>query len=249
MNGAYFVKAAKLDSIAVPYKSTPPAMIDLIGGQVHFMFVDMASSQASRQEPAACARSASCPTSDRSSCRTCPPSAKRCPGFDTTPWAGFFVPAGTSKAIISRLSSETVKTINKPAISQKLTELGLEPVPSGPDELDKFVQQQLKNWGQKIRDAGIQTRSEQQLEPSARYSALIPVSRITSAHTPVSLLMRAASSFGVLNSGSNPWRAIASCTSGIPITRTTAAWIRLTIAIGVPAVSSSEYQERTSNPG
>jgi tripartite-type tricarboxylate transporter receptor subunit TctC len=49
-----------------------------------------------------------------------------------------------------------VNTINKPAISQKLTELGLEPVPSGPEELDQFVKQQLKNWGRKIRDAGIE---------------------------------------------------------------------------------------------
>src|SRR5688572_8913276 len=45
VNGAYFVTAAKLDALPVPYKSTPPAMTDLIGGRVHWMFVDVASSQ------------------------------------------------------------------------------------------------------------------------------------------------------------------------------------------------------------
>jgi tripartite-type tricarboxylate transporter receptor subunit TctC len=155
VNGAYFVKAAKLDSIAVPYKSTPPAMIDLIGNQVHFMFVDMASSQA--HVKAGRLRAIGVMSDQRSKLMPdLPAVGETVPGFDTTPWAGFFVPAGTSKAVISRLSTETVYTINKPAISQKLTELGLEPVPSGPEELDQFVKQQLKNWGRKIRDAGIE---------------------------------------------------------------------------------------------
>jgi tripartite-type tricarboxylate transporter receptor subunit TctC len=155
VNGAYFVKAAKLDSIPVPYKSTPPAMIDLIGSQVHFMFVDMASSQA--HVKAGRLRAIGVMSDQRSKLMPdLPAVGETVPGFDTTPWAGFFVPAGTSRAIISRLSGETVKTINRPAINQKLTELGLEPVPSGPEELDRFVQQQLSNWGKKIREAGIQ---------------------------------------------------------------------------------------------
>ncbi len=155
VNGAYFVKAAKLDSIAVPYKSTPPAMTDIIGGQVHYMFVDMASSQG--HVKAGRLRAIGVMSDQRSKLMPdLPAVGETVPGFDTTPWAGFFVPAGTSKTIISKLSSETQKTLNKPAINQKLTELGLEPVPSGPEELDRFVQQQLKNWGKKIRDAGIQ---------------------------------------------------------------------------------------------
>ncbi|HKA45608.1 MAG TPA: tripartite tricarboxylate transporter substrate-binding protein [Burkholderiales bacterium] len=155
VNGAFFVKAAKLDSLAVPYKSTPPAMTDLIGGQVHFMFVDMASSQG--HVKAGRLRAIGVMSDQRSKIMPdLPAVGETVPGFDTTPWAGFFVPAGTAKTIISRLSDETRKTISKPAISQKLTELGLEPVPSGPEELDRFVQQQLKNWGKKIQEAGIQ---------------------------------------------------------------------------------------------
>ena len=155
VNGAFFVKAAKLDSIAVPYKSTPPAMTDIIGGQVHFMFVDTASSQG--HVKAGRLRAIGVMSDQRSKILPdLPAVGETVPGFDTTPWAGFFVPAGTAKTIISRLSDETQKTINKPAVHQKLTELGLEPVPSGPAELDRFVQQQLKNWGKKIRDAGIQ---------------------------------------------------------------------------------------------
>jgi tripartite-type tricarboxylate transporter receptor subunit TctC len=155
VNGAFFVKAAKIDSLAVPYKSTPPAMTDIIGGQIHFMFVDMASSQG--HVKAGRLRAIGVMSDQRSKITPdLPAVGETVPGFDTTPWAGFFVPAGTPKTIITKLSDETQKTLNKPAISQKLTELGLEPVPSGPAELDRFVQQQLKNWGKKIREAGIQ---------------------------------------------------------------------------------------------
>jgi tripartite-type tricarboxylate transporter receptor subunit TctC len=154
VNGAFFVKAAKLDSIAVPYKSTPPAMTDLIGGQVHFMFVDMASSQG--HVKAGRLRAIGVMSDQRSKIvPDLPAVGETVPGFDTTPWAGFFVPAGTPKAIITKLNAETVRTISKPAVSQKLSEMGLEPIPSSPDELDRFVLQQLKTWGKKIREAGI----------------------------------------------------------------------------------------------
>ena len=155
VNGAYFVHAAKLDSLAVPYKSTPPAMTDIIGGQVHYMFVDVAASQG--HVKAGRLRAIGTMSDKRSALLPdLPAVGESVPGFDITPWAGFFVPAGTPKAVVSKLSAEIVKAINKPAVNQRLVEMGLEPAPSGPDELDRFVQQQLASWGKKIRDAGIQ---------------------------------------------------------------------------------------------
>jgi tripartite-type tricarboxylate transporter receptor subunit TctC len=78
------------------------------------------------------------------------------PGFDITSWAGVFVPAGTPAAIVDRLSAELVKAIAKPAVSQRLIEMGLEPAASGPAELTRFVAQQRARWGAKIKAAGIQ---------------------------------------------------------------------------------------------
>jgi tripartite-type tricarboxylate transporter receptor subunit TctC len=78
------------------------------------------------------------------------------PGFDTVPWAGMFAPAGTPKAVINKLNAEIVKAINKPAVNQRLADIGLAPGPSTPAELDRFVKEQLAAWGKKIKDAGIQ---------------------------------------------------------------------------------------------
>ena len=155
VNGAYFASAAKLDSLPVPYKSTPPAMTDLIGGRVQWMFVDTASSQghvkAGRLRAIAL-------MSDKPSqtMPDLPPVGATVPGFDTVPWAGMFAPARTPRNIIAKLNAEIVKAIEKPPIAQRLSDSGLQPAPSTPAELDQFVKQQLNAWGRKIKDAGIQ---------------------------------------------------------------------------------------------
>ena len=155
VNGAYFVTAAKLDAVPVPYKSTPPAMTDLIAGQVQFMFVDWASSQghvkAGRLR--AIAVMADKPSSVLPDL---PPIGATVPGFDTVAWAGMFVPAHTPPALIGRLNAEIVKAIDNPAINHRLIEMGLQPAHSSPAELDRYVGEQLKAWGKKIKDAGIQ---------------------------------------------------------------------------------------------
>lgn len=155
VNGAYLVSAAKIDSLAVPYKSTPPAMTDLIAGQVQWMFVDAASSQG--HVKAGRLRAIGVMSDKRWDIYPdLPAVGETVPGFDTVPWAGMFAPAKTPRAIVNKLNSEIVKAINKPGINQKLTDLGLAPGPSTPAELDKFVKEQLQAWGNKIKAAGIQ---------------------------------------------------------------------------------------------
>ncbi|HEY0338034.1 MAG TPA: tripartite tricarboxylate transporter substrate binding protein [Burkholderiales bacterium] len=155
VNGAYFASAAKLDSLPVPYKSTPPAMTDLIGGRIQWMFVDAAASQghvkAGRLRAIAL-------MGDRPSdtMPDLPPVGATVPGFDTVPWAGMFAPARTPKHIIAKLNAAIVKAIEKPSIGQRLIDAGLQPAPSTPAQLDQFVKQQLAAWGKKIKDAGIQ---------------------------------------------------------------------------------------------
>ena len=155
VNGAYFVSAAKLDSLPVPYKSTPPAMTDLIGGQIQYMFVDAASSQG--HVKGGRLRAIAVMSDKRSNVTPdLPAVGETVPGFDTVPWAGMFAPAGTPKAVIARLNAAIVKAINKPAINQRLADVGLQPAPSTPAELDQFVKEQYVAWGKKIRDSGIQ---------------------------------------------------------------------------------------------
>ena len=155
VNGAYFVSAARLDSLPVPYKSTPPAMNDLMGGRVLWMFVDTASSQG-HVKAGRLRAIAVMGDKPLSSLPDLPPVGATVPGFDTVPWAGMFAPAKTPRAVIAKLNAEVVKAIEKPAVNQRLLDVGLQPAASSPAELDQFVKEQLKAWGKKIKDAGIQ---------------------------------------------------------------------------------------------
>ena len=155
VNGAYFVSTAKLDSLPIPYKSTPPAMTDLIGGRVQFMFVDTASSQ-SHLKAGRLRAIAVMGDKPLDTLPDLPPVGATVPGFDTLPWAAMFAPTGTPAPIIARLNAEIVKAIEKRPISQRLSDAGLQPAPSTPAELSRFVKEQLTAWGRKIKDAGIQ---------------------------------------------------------------------------------------------
>lgn len=152
--GAYFVAAAKLDSNPVPYKSTTTALIELISRQVDYMFVDYAPAQG-HVKAGRLRAIASVGDTPSSVLPDLPAVGETIPGFNVVSWAGMFVPAGTPKAIIAKLSKEIVKAINKPAVSNRLKEMGLQPEPSSPSEFDELVKQQLASWGRKIRDAGI----------------------------------------------------------------------------------------------
>ena len=130
-------------------------MTDLIAGQVQYMFVDAASSQGNVKSGRL--RAIAVMSDKRSDVAPdLPAVGETVPGFDTVPWAGMCAPAGTPKAVVRRLNAEIVKAINKPAINHRLAELGLQPAPSTPGELDQLVKEQLVAWGRKIRDAGIQ---------------------------------------------------------------------------------------------
>ena len=155
VNGAFFASAAKLDSIAVPYKSTPPAMNDLIGGRIHWMMVDAAASQGHTKAGRlrALAVMADKPLDTMPDL---PALGATVPGFDINAWAGMFAPARTPRPVVAKLGAEIVKAIEKKAINQRLIDNGLQPVPSTPAELERFVKEQLTAWGNKIKAAGIQ---------------------------------------------------------------------------------------------
>jgi len=155
--GAAFNSLAKLDATAVPYKSTPQALTDLIGNQIGFLFVDLASSQAHLKSNRL--RALAVTTERRSKMApelpTVAESAKL-PGFDLAAWVGVLAPAGLPKDIGDRLSMEINRALADKKILDKLTTLGAEVAPGNANELRSTMDQQLQVWGRKVKEAGIQ---------------------------------------------------------------------------------------------
>lgn len=155
--GASLAKLMKLETTAVPYKSSPPAMTDVASGQVDFMVVDLASSQAFVK--AGRLRAIAVTTSTRSSLAPELPTIAetlKLPGYDLRAWTGMFGPAGMPRDVTERLSTELQKILSRPEIKSRLLAGNMEPTPMGSTEFTPFLAYQYSVWGAKIKEAGIE---------------------------------------------------------------------------------------------
>ena len=147
----------KLEALAVPYRSSPPAMQDVIGGRVNWLVIDLASSQS--QIKAGALRALAVTTSKRTSLAPDLPTIEETlglKGFDLAAWTGIFGPANLPPEIAAKLSGTLLEVMNRPDIQQKIIALGAEPTPSDPQAFATLVKRQLDVWGEKVKEAGIQ---------------------------------------------------------------------------------------------
>ena len=153
---AEFTHLAQIQSTAVAYKSMPPALTDLIGGQLDYLFVDVGTAQQHLQSGRIKALGFS--LARRSAQLPDVPAIAETPGlaaFELMSWVGLVGPAGLPEPIVEQLNAQLRRTLAKPELRDKLVALGAEVVPSTAAELDAFMRQQLQSWGTKIRNAGI----------------------------------------------------------------------------------------------
>ena len=157
VTGAAFAKAAAIDVIATPYKSSPQAMTDLMGEQVTYAVTDMAAGQALVNSGKLRALAVS--SEKRFGQMPSLPTMAETPalaGFELVAWVAMFAPAGTPPEIVARLSAELRKSLAKAEIRERIASFSADVTPSTPDELAAFVNAQLVSWGKRIKDAGIE---------------------------------------------------------------------------------------------
>ena len=148
-------RIAGIDVLEVPYKSSPQAMTDLIGGQVQMYVVDLGSGM-SMLKSGKIRPLATTTAKSLKSLPGIPPIAQAVPGFDLTSWNGVFGPAGMPPAIVDRLSTELQKALADKTVQDKLAQLGFEVWPTqSPAEFAKYVNDQLAHWGRLIKQANI----------------------------------------------------------------------------------------------
>lgn len=157
VSGATFSRLAKLDLLHVPYKSTPPAMTDVIAGQVPMMFVDVAAGIANVK--AGKMRALAVTTAQRSRLLPDLPPIADTPemkGFDITSWNGVFAPAKTPQPIVERLNRELSRIASSKEVAPRFEALGFEAFGQNPQQFAGFVASELVKWTKLVKDAGIQ---------------------------------------------------------------------------------------------
>lgn len=154
--GAAFSALAGLQAVAVPYKSSPQTLTALGGGEVNFLFVDLASSQALLKSGRV--RALAITTANRSTLAPeLPPLAKSAnlPGFDLAAWVGVVGPAGMPADVTQRLSASINGILKRKDVAERLTSLGADVFPGTAAEFQTYMVEQYNSWRDKIKAAGI----------------------------------------------------------------------------------------------
>ncbi|MES2786091.1 MAG: tripartite tricarboxylate transporter substrate binding protein [Pseudomonadota bacterium] len=148
---AMFGQQARLKLTHVPYKGAAPAVQDVVGGQVPFMFVDSASgtqfitSGKLRAIGVASARRVagfdSIPTLSEQGLK----------GFEAHAWQGVVMPAGVPADIAQKMNAALQKALATPAVKTRLEGLGLEITPSTPAAMTQYAAAERAKWGPVIK--------------------------------------------------------------------------------------------------
>jgi tripartite-type tricarboxylate transporter receptor subunit TctC len=140
----------------VPYRSTPPAMTDVIAGRVDSLVVDVSASHSFVQSGQL--RPLGIITRDRS--RLVPEvltlHEQGLNGFDLKTWAALVGPAGMAPDVVNALNAAFRRAWGAPETVQRLAAIGFEAGSSTPAEGATFIREEVANWGRMIRAAGIE---------------------------------------------------------------------------------------------
>jgi len=154
LTGELFKAMTGVDIIHVPYRGSAPALADLISGQVQLMFDNISSSV--EHIRAGKVRALAVTSLDRSEQLPDIPTVNdTVPGFDSSSVYGVGVPKGTPAAIIEELNREINDAIADPLIKARLRELGVVPIPGGPQEFGRLMTAETEKWAKVVRFSGV----------------------------------------------------------------------------------------------
>lgn len=155
INGEKFKVAAGIDVLHVPYKGTPEALNDVMGGRVEYFFSPVVSALSLIHEKRVIALANGSPK--RSSVLPDVPTTEEAgykgSGYDY--WAGMLAPAGTPPAVVDKLNKAVVEVLAMPEVKERLAKIGGDPAPTNPKQFDDLVARELTENAELVKAAGI----------------------------------------------------------------------------------------------
>jgi tripartite-type tricarboxylate transporter receptor subunit TctC len=150
-----FKSMAGVNIVHVPYKGSPQALTDLLGGQTQIMFASLVSALPHVRQNRLRALGVTSlkraralpdlPTINESGLR----------GYDVAVWMGIVAPAGTASAVIAQLNRQVAAVLQTPDIRERLAVHGLEAITNSPAEFGAYIAAEERKWAAVIRQAGV----------------------------------------------------------------------------------------------
>jgi tripartite-type tricarboxylate transporter receptor subunit TctC len=152
--GELFQSATGVKLVHVPYRGAAPALVDLLGGQMHVMFAPASISiehiRAGRLRALAVMTAARSPQLP-----DVPAVAEFVPGFEASYWLGLAAPRNTPAVVVATLNREVNAALADPRIKARLETHESSPMPGTPADFGKLIADETERWGKVIRTAGI----------------------------------------------------------------------------------------------
>jgi tripartite-type tricarboxylate transporter receptor subunit TctC len=158
LSGVWFSQLTGTESIHVPFRGAGPAMVELVAGNIQYMFDNLTSAmeqiRAGKVRALAvtsAARNAQLP--DLPSVRETMPELA---SYDVSTWFGMFLPARTPEPVVRALNAEIVSLVSRPETAERFAQMGGVPAASSPEKFQEFIAAEIRKWSEVIKREGLQ---------------------------------------------------------------------------------------------
>jgi tripartite-type tricarboxylate transporter receptor subunit TctC len=154
LTGELFKLQTRTSMVHIPYKGGPPAVIDLVAGNVSVLFT--AFPTVSAQVRAGRLRAIAVTGAKRvEAAKELPTVAETLPGFESSQWWGMFAPPATSPEVIDKLNMVVAKIISDADLKARFAADGAEPAGGSPRDFAEFFKADYEKWGRVVRETGV----------------------------------------------------------------------------------------------
>lgn len=152
--GVILNQRAGLNMVHVPFNGTPPAVQNLVGGQVHAAFLPVMAVKPHVESGKVKVLAVTSPQRSPLLPQVATFKEQGYPDLDIYIWSGISAPAGTPDAVIQRLNAEFDRVLRLADIRDKWRAIDFEALPMKPEEFQRFVHADAKRWSEAVRISG-----------------------------------------------------------------------------------------------
>jgi len=152
-----FKSMAHIDMVHVPYKGASPAVIAVLSGEVALSCPSLPSAGIATHVQGGRLLGLAVTGAKRSPTLPKVPTMIESgyPTFDVVTWFGVLAPAGTPADVVNKLHGQIVKTLNIPAVRERLAAQGIDIITSTPEHYLDYIKSESIRWAKVVKDAGI----------------------------------------------------------------------------------------------
>ena len=153
MSGEMFKMMTGCQMLHVPYKGAGPALVDLMGGQVHVLFDNLPSSIGHIKNGKL--RALAVTSQEREpTLPGVPTVGETVPGYEATAWFGIGMPKNTPREFIDKINAEVNRALADPKMRERLAELGGKPIAGTPEDFGKVIAAETAKWEKVVISSG-----------------------------------------------------------------------------------------------